>query len=142
MKKYKSKPKPSKHYQPHQSQPSKITNESDDPKSKPKPSNNQQSSLVTKLSDPTIKSVLKYVYIVAFFLLLSGFFYPLIHDTSFDKLVGGTFVLLIGLVGGILLYKATISKNNQMFFLAAGGFALMIVSLFFIFKYTARFGPL
>lgn len=79
----------------------------------------------------------KYVYLIAFFALLSGFFYPLITNTSFDSVVIGVIVLFIGLAGGILLYKSAISEKRRGIFLG-GGFALISISLFYIFQITGR----
>ena len=77
----------------------------------------------------------KYVYLIAFFALLSGFFYPLITNTSFDSVVVGVIVLFVGLTGGVLLYKSTISEKRRGIFLG-GGFALISISLFYIFQIT------
>ncbi|PIW35421.1 MAG: hypothetical protein COW26_04535 [Nitrosopumilales archaeon CG15_BIG_FIL_POST_REV_8_21_14_020_33_23] len=79
----------------------------------------------------------KYVYLITFFALLSGFFHPLITDTSFDSVVIGVIVLFIGLTGSILLYKAAISEKRRMIFLGVG-FALISISLFYIFQITGR----
>jgi hypothetical protein len=79
----------------------------------------------------------KYVYLITFFALLSGFFHPLITDTSFDSVVIGVIVLFIGLTGSILLYKAAISEKRRMIFLGVG-FALIFISLFYIFQITGR----
>jgi len=79
----------------------------------------------------------KYVYLIAFFALLSGFFYPLITNTSFDGVVIGVLVLFVGLAGGILLYKAATSENKRIIFLGAG-FTLMTISLYYIFQLTGR----
>jgi len=79
----------------------------------------------------------KYVYLIAFFALLSGFFHPLITNTSFDIVVIGVLVLFVGLAGGILLYKAATSENKRIIFLGAG-FTLMTISLYFIFGLTGR----
>ena len=70
----------------------------------------------------------KYIYLVAFFALLAGFFHPLITDTSFDVVVFGVIVLFIGLAGGILLYKSATSENKKGTLLA-GGFILMFASI-------------
>lgn len=82
-------------------------------------------------------SSFKYVYLVAFFALLAGFFHPLITNTSFDGVVVGVLVLFLGLAGGILLYQAAISENKRVIFLGAG-FTLMAISLYFIFGLTGR----
>ena len=79
----------------------------------------------------------KYVYLIAFFALLSGFFHPLITNTSFDSVVIGVIVLFIGLAGGVLLYKSAISEKRRGIFLG-GGFALISISLFYIFQITGR----
>jgi len=79
----------------------------------------------------------KYVYLITFFALLSGFFHPLITDTSFDSVIIGVIVLFIGLTGSILLYKAAISEKRRMIFLGVG-FALISISLFYIFQITGR----
>jgi hypothetical protein len=79
----------------------------------------------------------KYVYLIAFFALLSGFFHPLITNTNFDSVVVGIMILFIGLAGGVLLYKYAISEKKRIIFLG-GGFALIAISLFFIFQITGR----
>lgn len=79
----------------------------------------------------------KYIYLVAFFALLAGFFHPLITNTSFDSVVIGVIVLFVGLAGGVLLYRSATSENKRVIFLGAG-FALMAISLFYIFQLTGR----
>ena len=79
----------------------------------------------------------KYVYLVAFFALLSGFFHPLITNTSFDGVVVGVIVLFVGLAGGIMLYKAAVSEKRRFVFLGIG-FTLISISLFYIFQLTGR----
>ncbi len=82
---------------------------------------------------PKMITGFKYLYLVVFFTLLSGFFYPIITKTSFDIVVIGVIILFIGLAGAILLYKSTISEKRRMIFLIAG-FALISTSLYFIFQ--------
>lgn len=77
----------------------------------------------------------KYVYLVAFFTLLAGLFHPLITNTSFNNVIAGVLVLFVGLAGGVLLYRAATSESKRAIFLA-GGFALMGISLFYIFQFT------
>ena len=79
----------------------------------------------------------KYVYLIVFFALLSGFFYPLITNTSFDSVVIGIIILFVGLAGSLLLYKSAISEKRRIIFLG-GGFALISISLFYIFQITGR----
>ena len=79
----------------------------------------------------------KYIYLIAFFALLSGFFYPLITKTSFDSVVIGVLILFVGLAGGVLLYKAATSENKREIFLG-GGFTLMTISLYYIIAVSGR----
>ncbi|MBT4535152.1 MAG: hypothetical protein HOC31_00605 [Nitrosopumilus sp.] len=79
----------------------------------------------------------KYVYLIIFFTLLSGIFYPLIQGLSFHIVFGGVLVLFVGLFGGILLYKATTSETKREIFFGSG-FALIGISLYFIFQLTGR----
>ncbi|MBC8516172.1 MAG: hypothetical protein ISR81_02430 [Nitrosopumilus sp.] len=79
----------------------------------------------------------KYIYLVAFFALLAGFFHPLITNTSFDGVIIGVLILFVGLAGGVLLYRAATSENKRAIFLG-GGFALMSISLYYIFQLTGR----
>jgi len=84
-----------------------------------------------------ITSGFKYVYLIAFFALLSGFFHPIVTDTSFDGVIVGVIVLFVGLAGGIMLYKATVSEKRRFVFLGIG-FALISISLSYIFQLTGR----
>lgn len=79
----------------------------------------------------------KYIYLVAFFALLAGFFHPLITNTSFDSVVIGVLILFVGLAGGVLLYKAATSEKKREIFLG-GGFTLMAISLYYIIALTGR----
>ncbi len=92
---------------------------------------------MSKLGSKTLASV-KYIYLVVFFTLLAGFFHPLITDTSFDNVVIGVIILFVGLAGGVLVFKAVTSESKREIFLG-GGFALIGISLFFIFQITGRF---
>ncbi|MCE2614448.1 MAG: hypothetical protein LVO36_00945 [Nitrosopumilus sp. (ex Thoosa mismalolli)] len=84
-----------------------------------------------------LKPVSALVYLVAFFALLAGLFHPLITNTSFDNVIAGVLVLFVGLAGGVLLYRVAISESKRAIFLA-GGFALMGISLYYIFQFTGR----
>ncbi|MHA7646309.1 hypothetical protein [Nitrosopumilus sp. S4] len=79
----------------------------------------------------------KYVYLVAFFALLAGFFHPLITNTSFDGVVIGVLVLFVGLAGAVLLYKAATSEKKREIYLGIG-FGLIAISLYYIFQLTGR----
>ena len=75
----------------------------------------------------------RYAYLLAIFSLLASVFFPLIAlGTSFDPVILGTTTLFLGLVGGILLFKATISDNRRGIFIAIG-FSLITISLVLIY---------
>ncbi len=92
---------------------------------------------MSKLSTKAITGA-KYVYLVVFFVLLAGFFHPIITETSFDNVITGTLILFVGLAGGILVYKAATSESKKRIFFS-GGFGLIAISLYFIFQMTGRF---
>jgi len=92
---------------------------------------------MSKLNTKVITGA-KYIYLVVFFVLLAGFFHPIITDTSFDNVITGTLVLFIGLAGGVLVYKAATSESKRGIFFG-GGFGLIAISLYFIFQITGRF---
>ncbi|KAG2474120.1 MAG: conserved membrane protein of unknown function [Nitrosopumilales archaeon] len=80
----------------------------------------------------------KYVYLVVFFALAAGLFFPLINQSSFDDVIIGVIILFVGLAGGVLVFKAATLESRREIFLA-GGFALIAISLFYIFQLTGRF---
>ena len=89
----------------------------------------------TKTSSPNtiLSQIPRYAYLLAFFVLLAGIFFPLItHQTSFDPVIQGTAALFLGLAGGILLFKATTSDERRGLFIAIG-FVLIAISLALIF---------
>ena len=79
----------------------------------------------------------KYVYLIFFFALLSGFFHPLITNTSFDLVLVGVLILFAGLAGGVLVYKAAMSAKRRAIFLG-GGFGLIALSFAYILSVTGR----
>ena len=86
------------------------------------------SSLNTILSQ-----IPRYAYLLAFFALLAGIFFPLItYQTSFDIVIQGIATLFLGLAGAILLFKAATSDKRRGIFIAVG-FALISISLTLIF---------
>jgi len=78
-------------------------------------------------------SGIKYVYLLIFFGLLSGIFYPIIKDAPADSLFFGILILFLGLGGGILVYKGITSKK---LILTPIGLALMIISLLLLHQLT------
>jgi len=90
----------------------------------------------TKTSSPNtiLSQIPRYAYLLAFFALLAGIFFPLItYQTSFDVVIQGTATLFLGLVGAILLFKAATSDKRQGIFIAVGS-ALITISLVLIYQ--------
>ncbi len=89
----------------------------------------------TKTSSPNtiLSQIPRYAYLLAFFALLAGIFFPLItYQTSFDIVIQGIATLFLGLAGAILLFKGVTSDKRRGIFIAIG-FTLMATSLAFIF---------
>lgn len=78
---------------------------------------------------------LRYVYLLSFFLLLSGVFSPIITGRNYELVFVGTMVLFVGLLGGIFLYNGA-TKNNTKFVVV--GMATITVSLIAIFMLSWR----
>jgi len=83
-----------------------------------------------------IRPVFKYVYLTAFFVLLAGFFHPMIYRYSFDLIIVGIFTLFIGLAGGVMLAKAVAPEAKYPEVLMGMGLFLICTSLFLIYKIT------
>jgi len=102
-------------------------------KSEPKP----DSKLITILAQ-----IPRYAYLLAIFALLAGVFFPLITPgVPYDYVIQGTAVLFLGLVGGILLFKA-ITSDNKRGILIAIGFALIAICLVLIYHLQETFRSL
>jgi hypothetical protein len=89
----------------------------------------------TKTSTPNtiLYQIPRYVYLLAFFTLLAGIFFPLItHQVSYDGVIQGTATLFLGLAGAILLFKGVTSDKRREIFIGVG-FALISISLALIF---------
>ena len=89
----------------------------------------------TKTSGPNtiLSQIPRYAYLLAFFALLAGIFFPLItYQTSFDNVIQGIATLFLGLAGAILLFKGVTSDKRRGLFIAIG-FALIAISLLLIF---------
>ena len=90
----------------------------------------------TKTFKPStiLAQIPRYAYLLAIFTLLAGVFFPLITPgVSFDLVIQGTATLFLGLVGAILLFKATTSDKRRGIFIAVGS-ALIIISLVLIYQ--------
>jgi len=68
----------------------------------------------------------RYVYLLSFFLLLSGVFSPIITGKGYQDVFFGTMVLFIGLLGAIITYNSA-TKNNLKYLVV--GMSLMSLSL-------------
>ena len=98
----------------------------------------------TKNSKPTtiLAQIPRYAYLLAIFALLAGIFFPLITPgMSYDYVIQGTATLFLGLIGGILLFKA-ITSDNRRGILIAIGFALIAISLTLIYHLQEAFRSL
>ena len=90
----------------------------------------------TKTLKPStiLAQIPRYAYLLTIFALLAGIFFPLITPgVPFDHAIQGIATLSLGLVGGILLFKAATSDNRRGIFIAVG-FALIIISLVMIYQ--------
>ena len=98
----------------------------------------------TKNSKPTtiLAQIPRYVYLLTIFALLAGVFFPLITPgIPYDYVIQGTATLFLGLVGGILLFKATTSDNKRGILIVIG-FALIAISLSLIYHLQQSFRSL
>ena len=104
------------------------------------PENIQHSQEIEKLEDTKTSSpntilsqIPRYAYLLAFFVLLAGIFYPLSYTfINFDPVVQGAAALFVGLAGAILLFKGAESGKVRGIFIVVG-FALFAISLAMIF---------
>jgi hypothetical protein len=74
----------------------------------------------------------KYVYLIFFFALLSGMFYPIITHTSGDNVIEGILILFVGLAGALSIYKAGTSNKHQKVYLITG-FAILAMALVLVY---------
>ena len=98
----------------------------------------------TKTSKPItiLAQIPRYAYLLAIFALLAGVFFPLITPgIPYDYVIQGTATLFLGLVGGILLFKAVTSDNRRGILIAIG-FALIAISLTLIYHLQEAFRSL
>jgi len=111
--------------------------------------NHQQSQEIEKLDNTKnskpmtiLAQIPRYAYLLAIFALFTGIFFPLITPgISFEHVIQGTATLFLGLVGGILLFKA-ITSDNRRGILIAIGFALIAICLVLIYHIQESFSSL
>mgnify|MGYP001179734098 CR=1 FL=1 len=112
-----------------QTEPEKISKNIQQSQEIEKLDNTKNSKLTTILAQ-----IPQYAYLLAIFALLAGVFFPLISPgVPFDYVIQGTATLFLGLVGGILLFKATTSDNRRGILIAIG-FASIAISLVLIYQ--------
>ena len=95
-------------------------------------------------SKPTtiLAQIPRYAYLLAIFALLAGVFFPLITPgIPYDYVIQGTATLFLGLVSGILLFKATTSDNRRGILIAIG-FELIAICLVLIYHIQESFSSL
>ena len=92
--------------------------------------NVEQENTQTIKQNPILSQIPRYVYLVAFFALLSGVFFPLITsdptEQNLNNVLAGTAILFLGLVGAILVYKGTTANKNRA---AAVSFGLVLIAI-------------
>ena len=79
----------------------------------------------------------RYVYLVAFFALLSGLFYPIITRSGPDLVIIGTLILFVGLAGTVTIYKAATAEKHKKAYLIIG-LAITSVALFLVYGAIGR----
>ena len=85
-----------------------------------------------------ILSASKYIYLIVFFSLVSGVFYPLVESgANENSVVIGVLILFFGLSGALLVYKAGTSDKRQKTYLIAG-FVILAIALLLIFAVTGK----
>ncbi len=93
----------------------------------------------TSSTNTILSQIPRYAYLLAFFVLLAGVFFPLITPgVPYDYVIQGTATLFLGLAGGILLFKATTSDNRRGI-LVATGLVLIAISLALIYHLQEAF---
>ena len=95
----------------------------------------------TKNSKPMtiLAQIPRYAYMLAIFALLSGVFFPLITPgIPYDYVILGTATLFLGLVGAIVLFKATTSDNRRGILIVIG-FVLIAICLALIYHIQEAF---
>ena len=98
--------------------------------------NSEQKNTQTFKEKSILSQIPRYVYILVFFVLISGIFHPLITqnplEQNLNNVISGTVILFLGLVGAILVYKGITANKNRAAVVSIG-FVLIAVSLALIF---------
>jgi hypothetical protein len=73
-----------------------------------------------KIKRESLLYAFRYVYLTAFFFLLSGIFAPIIKGKNYELPFVGVIILYIGLMGGIFLYESTQNKAKKIKYMIQG----------------------
>jgi hypothetical protein len=79
----------------------------------------------------------KYIYLIVFFSLLAGMFYPIITHTSWDNVILGTLILFLGLVGTVSIYKASTTDKHKKEYVIVG-LTLTSIALFLVYAVIGK----
>ena len=90
-----------------------------------------------ELDSTKILAGAKYIYLIAFFALLSGLFYPIITHGNWDLVISGTLILFVGLAGTVSLYKAATADRHKKAYLIIG-LTITSVALFLVYGAIGR----
>lgn len=117
--------------------PQSFEKQNDKPTKKEDKNENTKQTTPAKTNGGLALRVIKYAYLMAFFALLSGLFYPFIQGGTIDYTILGIIILFVGLAGAILVYKAATSDKTRGIYIGIG-FGLIAISLIFILQFTGR----
>ena len=84
-----------------------------------------------------ITSVTKYAYLIVVASLMAGIFTPWTTGVELGLVVQGILILLLGLAGGVLTFKA-VKRQNPSKILSFVGLGLMITSLILVYQISGR----
>ena len=84
-----------------------------------------------------VTSCTKYVYVIIIASLMAGIFTPWTTNIELSLVIQGILSLLLGMAGGVLIYKA-IKRQNPSRILGFVGLGLMIISLILIYQLAGR----
>ena len=87
----------------------------------------QEQKKEMKIKSESLLYAFRYVYLTAFFFLLSGIFSPIIKGKNYEMPFVGVIILYIGLMGGIFLYESTQNEAKKIKYMIVG-FTLMSLS--------------
>ena len=84
-----------------------------------------------------ITSVTKYAYLIVVASLMAGIFTPWTTGVELGLVVQGILILLLGLAGGVLTFKA-VKRQNPSKILSFVGLGLMVTSLILVYQISGR----